>query len=241
MSYFSKKDILDHYKRISPVLGYDLSKINQGDDQWFFAKLGVISSSNAYRAIGSKPVRETYRYELLGQIITRELPQVSAPSLSWGHDNEDGARALCELHLNIPEGEIEEFPILFLDETMRVATSPDGLNFRLRGGYEYKNPFNTVNHLKFILTDYVNHQYIAQCQHQMLVTGFDAWFYGSHDRRMTMKQLHMKAFERDDSMHDTMIDAYQELSYLLDKDLKKFGLEFGNQWHLNEYKQLQRG
>lgn len=239
--FVSHHEIMEQYKKISPVLGYDLSKIEQGDPQWFFAKLGVISSSNAYRAIGSEPVRKKYRRELVAQIITREIPEINAPSLSWGHDNEDGARAVCEMHLKLKEGEIKEYPFIFKDNSLRVATSPDGISFQKMAGMEYKNPYNSANHLNFILDDEVKWEYQVQCQHQMYcMENIDAIFYGSYDRRMTVRQLHMKAFERDDDMMERMFDAYSEMIFYIDRDLKRLGLEFGSQWHLEKYKELQR-
>ncbi|RZY07575.1 hypothetical protein EXX41_13410 [Escherichia coli] len=69
-------------------------------------------------------------------------PEVNAKALAWGKQYENDARALFEFTSGV---NVTESPIIYRDESMRTACSPDGLCSD-GNGLELKCPF-APNHL----------------------------------------------------------------------------------------------
>ena len=111
--------------------GIDVSTVEQGDEAWAKLRLGVITASDAHNVI-SKPrsgskwtdMKMSYFHTLLAEVCTGVAPEVNAKALAWGKQYEEDARTLFEFTTDV---KVTESPILFRDESMRTACSPDGL------------------------------------------------------------------------------------------------------------------
>ncbi|EES5722112.1 TPA: YqaJ viral recombinase family protein, partial [Escherichia coli] len=164
--------------------GVDITSLDQGDDGWHKLRLGVITASEVHNVIakprsGSKwpDTKMSYFHTLLAEVCTGVAPEVNAKSLAWGKQYEDDARALFEF---IADVTVSETPIIFRDESMRTACSPDGLCSD-GNGLELKCPFTSRDFMKFRLGgfDAIKPAYMAQVQFSMWVTDKDAWYFAN--------------------------------------------------------------
>lgn len=71
--------------------GIDLTKVEQGSEEWLSIRLGVVTASEAWKVI-SKPrsgnkwpdTKKTYLNTLIGEVCTGVYKEVSARTLEWG-------------------------------------------------------------------------------------------------------------------------------------------------------------
>lgn len=179
-------------------------------------------------------MRQSYMCELVGQIITGEIPEeMSFKQCEWGNLYEDEARAHLELELNI---DVTVPAFIYRDEIKRFGVSPDGLVVGLyKGrltGLELKCPFTTRVFVEFATCEKIKQMYIDQCQYSMWVTGYEQWIFANYDPRIINedKRLHHVIIERD-SAYMAKYDA-AEKTFIPDMDimLEKMGSVFGEQW-----------
>ena len=134
--------------------GIDVTTIQQGDEAWHKLRLGVITASEVHNVI-AKPrsgkkwtdMKMSYIHTLLAEVCTGVAPEVNAKALAWGKQYEEDARTLFEFTTDV---KVTESPILFRDESMRTACSPDGLCSN-GFGLELKCPFTSRDFMKFRL------------------------------------------------------------------------------------------
>jgi len=215
--------------------GIDVLHVEQGSDDWMSLRLGVITASEASRVI-SKPksgktwsdMKLTYFYTLLGEICTGSSPEVNAKSLAWGKQNEEAARTLFEFTTGV---DVTEAPILYKDESLRTACSPDGICSNGLG-LELKCPFTTGVFMKFRLGgfDAIKSDYMAQVQYSMWVANKDAWYFANYDPRMRREGIHHVIVERDPEFMGKFDDMVPEFIEKMDEALAEVGFAFGDQW-----------
>ncbi len=225
---------------ISPELiksktGIDINEIQQGSTDWLKLRLGVITASEAGKVI-SKPrsgktwtdTKKSYFYTLLAEICTREIVEVSAKPLAWGKDNEEAARTLFEFTTDVM---VAEVPIIYKDESLRTACSPDGLCSDSRG-LELKCPFTSRDFMKFRLGgfDAIKNEYMAQVQFSMWVTDKESWYFANYDPRMKREGIHHVIVERDSKFMDEFDEFVPDFIEKMDLALAEIGFNFGEQW-----------
>lgn len=205
-----------------------MDNIQQGSQQWLQMKLGVISASNVHKAIAKKgtDTREGYMSELIGQIATREMPQIDGPALRWGTENEASARSAYEI---VAGYDVEEVAFIYgLDK--RMGVSPDGLTNKRQRGMEIKCPFTTKVHIDFLLMDKIKLEYQYQVQFSLYVTGLEIWDFCSYDKRMIKNQIKIVPVERDEKIMERFRNDIGEFIIDMDKSLDKLEIKFGSQW-----------
>lgn len=203
--------------------------VAQGTQEWFDAKLGVISASNAHKVLSKKgtETRNGYLMELVAQIATGSMgEEVTAKALEWGKENEASARLLYQLETS---NLVEDAGFYYSDDK-RSGCSPDGIIKGQSKGLELKSPYTSKVFVEFAATGKIKKEYITQCQFSMWVTGFKEWDFASYDSRMKGKMLHYITLKRDDETMKLFDDAVPEFVAEMDDVLKKLNLKFGSQW-----------
>lgn len=209
--------------------GLDVLQAAQGSEAWFKLKLGVVSASNAAKAVAKRDseTRLTYMAELVAQVCTGLVEELNSKYLDWGNQHEDAARSSYEFSTGF---NLTQVPFVFKDDSFRVGCSPDALIAEAGKGVEIKCPFNTVHFIKFLTEEKLKTEYVWQNQFQMWVTGAQTWDAVQYDPRMKAKPLHVVTIERDEKSIKTLEDAIPQFIEDMDNMLSKTGITFGEQW-----------
>lgn len=215
--------------------GVDVLHVEQGSDDWMRLRLGVITASEVSNVI-AKPrsgtkwtdMKKAYFHTLIAEVCTGVSPEVNAKALAWGKQFEEGARMLFEFTAGV---KVTEAPIIFRDESLRTACSPDGL-CNNEFGLELKCPFTSRDFIKFRLGgfDAIKSAYMAQVQYSMWVTGKEAWFFANYDPRMKREGIHHIVVERDESYMSDFDEQVPDFIEKMDSALAEIGFTFGDQW-----------
>lgn len=215
--------------------GIDVRNVEQGGEDWMRLRLGVITASEVSNVI-AKPrsgtawtdMKKAYFHTLLAEVCTGVSPEVNAKALAWGKQHEMDARTLFEFTSGV---QVTEAPIIYRDESLRTACSPDGLCSN-EFGLELKCPFTSRDFVKFRLGgfDAIKSAYMAQVQYSMWVTGKDAWFFANYDPRMKREGIHHVVVERDEKFMDEFDTHVPDFIEKMDLALAEIGFTFGDQW-----------
>tara|TARA_R100001086_G_scaffold200856_1_gene117073 strand:+ start:14441 stop:15148 length:708 start_codon:yes stop_codon:yes gene_type:complete len=222
------KQINANLELFASKYGINLSDMTQGSEAWFSAKLGVISASNASKAVAGTTTasRSTYMNELIAQIATGEMRELSAPALDWGNSHEAAARSSYEF---VSGHDFHQLGFAFKDATFRVGCSPDAL-VNEKKGCEIKCPYNTTNYIDFLLDDKLKPEWKWQVQMSMWVLGLEQWDFAQYDPRMKKNPIKIITVDKDEKKFKTLDDAIPQFIKDMDEKLKKAGFTFGEQW-----------
>lgn len=221
---------------ILKLTGIDVNQVEQGSYDWLKLRLGVITASEAGKVIsvprsGKKwtDTKLSYFYTLLGEVCTGEVVEVTAKPLAWGKEHESSARTLFEFTSGV---DVSDASIIYKDDSLRCACSPDGLCSDGRG-LELKSPYTTAVFMKFRLGgfDAIKSEYMAQVQYSMWVTGKDAWYFANYDPRMKREGIHHVLVEREQEYMNKFDDMVPEFIEKMDQSLAEIGFKFGEQWN----------
>lgn len=195
---------------------------------WFSAKLGVISASNASKAVAKRDsdTRLSYMAQLVAQVCTGAMEEINAKAIEWGRTHEDAARSHYEFMTGT---QLAQLPFVFKDEKFREGCSPDGILIDVKGT-EIKCPFNTEHYIKFLCMDKIKPEYDWQNQFTMRILEADSWDSVQYDPRMHAKPMHILTFKRDEEKQKMLDDLIPLFIDDMDKMLAKIGVKFGDQW-----------
>lgn len=223
----SLNDIENTLKMFESKFGMRCLRAEQGSSVWHNMRLGVVTASNAHKAVAGlkTAARWTYLYELVAQIATGISPEVNSRYLDYGREHEGAAKALYELH---SKNKISDVAFIFKDD-FRCGASPDGI-IDGKHGLELKVPFTPVNYVKFLCENNIDPEYQWQCQFSMWVTGADSWDFAMFSPVMKVKPIHIVSVKKDIEMHKKMDYLIPGFISDLDSELKKINLTHGDQW-----------
>lgn len=237
----TKKEFLALLDNTKDKFGFNPAEITQEHDEWLHLKLGVLSASRIIEAVKRlkngkySQSRETYLLDLVSQVLTREMPEISGKALEHGKNNEAGARA----HFELSTGKrVEELPFVFKkiddaeieDNEFRLGVSPDGIVEDDNAVVEIKCPHNSNNHTDFLISTKIKPEYLLQMQLQMYVMGADKAYFVSYDPRNEFMPM---AYTEILPCEDTYAIFDQEIPIFLkqmDEMLELVGVQFGWQW-----------
>ncbi|HEI9848858.1 TPA: YqaJ viral recombinase family protein [Serratia marcescens] len=230
-----------HNDLASARLGFDVSAISQGSDEWKKCRLACITASRVGDILTEPRTKadkeagllsgmaESYMMDLIAEVCTGAIPdEIPARPLLWGKKHEDAARMLFEFENDLT---IELPPIYYKDETMRCACSPDGMCSDGRG-LELKSPYTSSQYVRFRLggLDAVKKEYMAQVQYSMWVTGCDEWWFSNYDPRMKKENMHSIIIQKDNEYQDAFETKIPQFIARMDEALAVMGFEFFDQW-----------
>lgn len=215
-------------KAFEEKYGIPARDADQGSDVWRSLKLGVISASNAHKAVAGEKTqtRATYMNELVAQVCTGILPEISGAPLDWGHQHEAAARSYYEFASGKA---FREVPFVFMNDEFRVGVSPDALPTE-NSGVEIKCPYNSANYIDFLVNGKIKSEWSWQINMSMWVTGTEVWELAQFDPRMQKSLMKIVEVERDERKIKTLEDAIPQFIHDMDKALKVAGFTFGEQW-----------
>lgn len=131
----------------------------QGTSDWRQYRAGSVTGSGfsdvlmKLKSGAESKVKQTYRMQLLAERITGlPAPEIYAPALAWGKENEDIARTAYEMYMAKQGTPVFVKQAGFIQHKTLdwVGVSVDGLVGE-HGIIEIKNPWNTANHLLTII------------------------------------------------------------------------------------------
>lgn len=230
-----------HNDLASSRLGFDVSAISQGSDEWKKCRLACITASRVGDILTEPRTKadkeagllsgmaESYMMDLIAEVCTGAIPdEIPARPLLWGKKHEDAARMLFEFENDLT---IELPPIYYKDESMRCACSPDGMCSDGRG-LELKSPYTSSQYVRFRLggLDAVKKEYMAQVQYSMWVTGRDEWWFSNYDPRMRKENMHSIIIQKDNEFQDAFETKIPLFIARMDEALSVMGFEFFDQW-----------
>lgn len=195
----------------------------QGTPDWLYARLGVVTASNAHRIITPKTLKLSsqasgYAHELLAEsALGHPIDNASSGFMERGNILEMKARQWYELQRDC---EVEEVGFIMRDDR-RAGCSPDGL-VGANGGVEIKCPSAAV-HIATLLGE-ADEKHRCQVQMSMWVTEREYWDRVSYNPDLPSALIR---FNRDEKFIAALSDAVDQfLEYLLESKLKlqKLGL-----------------
>lgn len=230
-----------HNDIASKILGFDVSTISQGSDEWKKCRLACITASRVGDILTEPKAKkdkdagllsgmaETYMNELIAEVCTGAIPdEIPARPLLWGKKNEEAARLLFEFENDVTT---TLPPIFYKDESMRCACSPDGMCSDGRG-LELKSPYTSAQYVKFRLggLEAVKKEYMAQVQYSMWVSGCEEWWFSNYDPRMRRENMHSVIIKKDNQYQDLFELKIPNFIEKMDESLDRIGFKFGDQW-----------
>ncbi len=225
-------------KSLEPVFGFDPTVIQQKSADWHVLKLGVLSASNADKIVAKRDSegRQSYMASLISQICSCTLPdELPFKQLEHGNLYEPAARDALSAALGFVE--INELPFMYMDDSMRVGVSPDGVFGN--SIVEIKAPFNGENYIKFAAFGGNKKSWKWQAQFQLFATQADEHIFCQYDPRMVLcNNLHYSVTEKSEADQATLRDAVPQFIEDMDAALNSLGVTFGDHW---KYLKQQRG
>lgn len=216
--------------KLTGVFGFNPAEIQQGSPEWLMLKLGVLSASNADKIVAKRDSvgRATYMASLISQICSCVIPdEMNFKAMEHGKLYEPAARDALGAALGFVE--VKELPFMFMDESMRVGVSPDGVFDNTI--VEIKCPFNGENFIKFAAFDDNKKEWRWQAQFQLFAGKADRHIFCQYDPRMVLcNNLHYIETDLVDADQKTLSDAVPQFILDLDNALDKFGVKFGDHW-----------
>lgn len=200
-------------------------------------KLGVISASNASRAVSKKgtETRNTYLCELVAEVCAGVIEEMNFKQTDWGKQNEDAARSSFEFSTG---QKMVPLTFFFKDSSFRVGCSPDGIILDTSKPSEIKCPWDSTNYVKFLVNGVVKPEWVWQTQMIMWIMKADEMDVTMFDPRMKAKPIHTVTMKRDPDKQVQLNDTIPELIMDMDAMLKEVGVEFGEQWVRLAQKQI---
>jgi hypothetical protein len=225
------REIESLVRKFETKTGHQVHGAAQGDAAWHLMRLGVVTASNAHKAVAKKDsaTRDTYMCELVAQVCTGISGDIDGVrALEWGKQTEDAARASYEFAMGTL---VTQLPFVYMDETFREGCSPDGI-VSLTKGCEIKCPFSTENYVRFLVADKLKPEWQWQTQFCMRVMDAECWDVVQYDPRMRVSPLKVLTVERDEEKQKAFADLVPAFIDDMDAMLKKIGFTFGDQWRI---------
>lgn len=197
---------------------------NQGNDQWFSDRCGLITASN-FKKVLAKPQSETYKTyiaDLVAERLTGLKEAVTAESLEWGKENEAKALSVYEF-MRSEKDELQQVGFIQHPKYPFCGASPDFLVGDIGGG-EIKCPKNTSIHVKTLNNREMPAEHKPQVQGALWVTGRQWWDFISYDPRLHAGAYFCQRVERDEpyieKLEKAVIETEQRILEALDRILE---------------------
>jgi hypothetical protein len=176
-----------------------MNKIYPLTEEWRKARLGRITGSQVFRALGGAQAKKTYLYDLVEEVALGYAKDFQTPEMEYGLKMEPIAIAAYELlHSAVSQS------YLVLKEKY-LGCTPDGF-VENDGIIEVKCPTRIANHIKYT-EDGPDKKYYQQMQFNMLICEKKYCDFISYcDKVSPEKRLHVQRIEYDVEFMDDMTE-----------------------------------
>lgn len=202
------KDIINaKMEFIGSLVDPQILTMEQRTDEWFAARLGVLSASTSADAMSKVKIEGCINRNLAEMALGHGEPFPMKPAMQHGIDSEDAARKAYEKHERVS---VTEVGFIYLNKDMRVGCSPDGLvdDDGDMGMSEFKCP-NTNTHMGYMRKG-CPRNYFYQIQLQMLVNAAPWCDFVSFDPRVDDVKLNIYV-QRIYRCKKTMVAMFEHL------------------------------
>lgn len=218
----------------SPIAPIKNEELKQGSDEWFAARLGMISASRLSDIMKKTKYGEsTYKTRARMELAIERLTGKPAGSnfmnqaMQDGVEREPDARSLFEA---ITGKEVAECGSFNHPNIKMSSASPDGLIREENAVLEIKCP-TAVTHAYNLLSKKMDKRYIYQIQWQMVCCEADyGYFVSYHPDYPPDQQLRWLKVERDEKIISELERVVRDFDVEIDNlvnDLKKGASENG--------------
>lgn len=219
--------------------------MEQRTTEWFLARKGKFTASEIYNLLTTSRKKDevfgdtalTYIKEKVSEYLMNENVFIdmqtfafSSTATRWGEQYESEAR---EWYQYLTGNMVSETG--FIPYSDHTGGSPDGLIEDGEGLIEIKCPFNSSNHIEYMLMQSpedllsASKAYYWQCQANMLFAGRQYTDFISYDPRMSellkMKVLRIKADTKAFDLLKSRISLAEERLNEMVSEITKIGLE----------------
>lgn len=196
-----------------------LNKMEQYSDEWWEARAGRLTASNAQAIQACGKGLETYVYKILAEKYSKNHESYTNEAMQRGTELEPLARMTYEIETN---NKVKEVGMIIVGD--HVSASPDGLIGK-DGGLEIKC-LNKEKHFKILLNGIkeVDAQYIWQVHMSLLVSGRKWWdlafYHPDFDQSLIIFRI-----KPDDIKREKLIVGIEEGKVLIKELENKFKMK----------------
>jgi len=190
--------------------------VTQYTDEWYKARLGKFSASDAHVIYTAGKGLDTLCFEKAAELITGENKvNYASADMDRGSELESEARNAYELET----GEtVTEVGFVVLDDLPQIGCSPDGL-VGTKGLIEIKCP-NDTTYARYLFDQVIDPKYYAQMQMQMLITETEWCDYVVYNSNFP-KSVTIQRVTLDDEFNKKLYEGMAKAVSTLDKILEK--------------------
>lgn len=166
----------------------------QLSEEWFEAKLGIVSASHFSQVLNKKTGRGLYMRKLAAEILTgdRDGTAYTDKIMDKGSETEQEARRYYEIRNDC---KVEQVGFVMRDEW--IGGSPDGLVGK-PGLLEVKCPLSST-HIETIISEKMPTKHVPQVQGLLWITERQWCDFVSYDPRVLSQPMFCVRVERDQS------------------------------------------
>lgn len=178
-----------------------IHNVIQGTEEWFKVREGKLTASHATAIANNGKGLVTYVEDMVLKMIEKangkEREIVSNKHTERGHIEEPFARMAFEFETGLKVREVG-----FIEYTPYSGCSPDGLIYRKKKGLEIKCR-NMAKHFSILRTGKPCSNTLWQIQMNMLVTGFDSWWFVAYNENFK-QSLFKKLIHKDEAKQEKL-------------------------------------
>ncbi|AQX22677.1 MULTISPECIES: lambda exonuclease family protein [unclassified Bartonella] len=201
--------------------------MEQRTAEWFQARLGKVTASNVYNIL-SRTARnlptskyEEYKIKLMTECLVGEISHsYTTSAMQRGIEHEGDA---LKEYSFVYDREVTPCGFIPHPTIEMAGASPDGL-IGENGLIEIKCP-QSVNHLRFWMTEKIKPEYLAQMQFQMACTERQWCDFVSYDPGFSGQSAHLRLkvqrIHRNDEQIESINQAVETFLEEIEQDIKK--------------------
>ena len=158
---------------------FKIINVEQGSEDWFKARLGLLTASNASKILtaGGKPsasIKPLINRAVAELLTGKKEDTFKSDAMQRGNDLESSALDFINFSMGYDFKEVG-----FMDSGLGYGASPDALDQSKRVGLELKCPLASTQ-VEYLITKKIPNNYMMQIQMSLLVSNYEKWIFCSY-------------------------------------------------------------